>query len=333
MAKPELGTKRTCISDGVRFYDLNKVPAVCPKCGTEQPIEQPRLASTTVTLPPTLGVALGKQLCLAPQADAGTCPAASQVGTANATTPLLPGELRGPVYLIQQPGSPLPGVLVQLRGLVNLSLRGTVSVGPGGALVNTFNGIPDVPISHFELEFTGGKNGSLLSSRDLCRGAVQSVKASFIGHNGATFARTTPMGIQGCAPTITVSLRHAKSARPALLISFREPAVSTAVRGLTLNLPPTLRGKRGARKGVTVVAGKRKLGRRSFRLSGRTLVLQNLPAGTHVLKVGLSKGAVKPRKTRQGIGGGKRPTLSFGVNAVDEAGTKTSYSVKTRAKP
>jgi len=43
MAKPELGTKRVCINDAVRFYDLNKVPAVCPKCGTEQPIEQPRV--------------------------------------------------------------------------------------------------------------------------------------------------------------------------------------------------------------------------------------------------------------------------------------------------
>ena len=43
MAKPELGTKRTCVNDGIRFYDLNKVPAVCPRCGTEQPIEQPRL--------------------------------------------------------------------------------------------------------------------------------------------------------------------------------------------------------------------------------------------------------------------------------------------------
>ena len=42
MAKPELGTKRICVNDGVRFYDLGKVPAVCPKCGTEQPIEQPR---------------------------------------------------------------------------------------------------------------------------------------------------------------------------------------------------------------------------------------------------------------------------------------------------
>jgi uncharacterized protein (TIGR02300 family) len=42
MAKPELGTKRVCVACGVRFYDLTKVQAVCPKCGTEQPIEQPR---------------------------------------------------------------------------------------------------------------------------------------------------------------------------------------------------------------------------------------------------------------------------------------------------
>ncbi len=42
MAKPELGTKRQCVSCGARFYDLTKAPAVCPKCGTEQPPEQPR---------------------------------------------------------------------------------------------------------------------------------------------------------------------------------------------------------------------------------------------------------------------------------------------------
>jgi uncharacterized protein (TIGR02300 family) len=42
MAKPELGTKRVCVSCGARFYDLTKTPATCPKCGTEQPPEQPR---------------------------------------------------------------------------------------------------------------------------------------------------------------------------------------------------------------------------------------------------------------------------------------------------
>jgi len=42
MAKPELGLKRICVACGAKFFDLMKAPAVCPKCGTEQPAEQPR---------------------------------------------------------------------------------------------------------------------------------------------------------------------------------------------------------------------------------------------------------------------------------------------------
>lgn len=42
MAKAELGLKRTCVACGAKFYDLMRSPAVCPKCGTEQPAEQPR---------------------------------------------------------------------------------------------------------------------------------------------------------------------------------------------------------------------------------------------------------------------------------------------------
>ena len=43
MANPELGTKRVCVSCGARFYDLTRKPAVCPKCETAQPAEQPRV--------------------------------------------------------------------------------------------------------------------------------------------------------------------------------------------------------------------------------------------------------------------------------------------------
>jgi len=34
VAKPELGTKRLCAGCGAKFYDLNKDPITCPKCGT-----------------------------------------------------------------------------------------------------------------------------------------------------------------------------------------------------------------------------------------------------------------------------------------------------------
>jgi uncharacterized protein (TIGR02300 family) len=34
VAKPELGGKRQCQNCGAKFFDLNRDPIVCPKCGT-----------------------------------------------------------------------------------------------------------------------------------------------------------------------------------------------------------------------------------------------------------------------------------------------------------
>ncbi|WP_337997599.1 TIGR02300 family protein [Oleispirillum naphthae] len=35
MTKPEWGSKRTCLNCGTRFYDMQRTPIVCPKCGSE----------------------------------------------------------------------------------------------------------------------------------------------------------------------------------------------------------------------------------------------------------------------------------------------------------
>ena len=35
MAKAELGLKRTCLSCGMRYYDFNRTPIICPGCKTE----------------------------------------------------------------------------------------------------------------------------------------------------------------------------------------------------------------------------------------------------------------------------------------------------------
>ncbi len=42
--RPELGTKRVCVSCAARFYDLARVPARCPICATEQPPPRVRTA-------------------------------------------------------------------------------------------------------------------------------------------------------------------------------------------------------------------------------------------------------------------------------------------------
>jgi len=35
LAKPEWGLKRVCQSCGAKFYDLQRSPILCPKCGAE----------------------------------------------------------------------------------------------------------------------------------------------------------------------------------------------------------------------------------------------------------------------------------------------------------
>jgi uncharacterized protein (TIGR02300 family) len=44
MGRAELGTKCACTGCSERFYDLNRTPAVCPKCGVEQAPQKPRAA-------------------------------------------------------------------------------------------------------------------------------------------------------------------------------------------------------------------------------------------------------------------------------------------------
>ncbi len=44
MGRPELGAKCTCTGCNERFYDLNRAPAVCPKCGVQQAPQQARAA-------------------------------------------------------------------------------------------------------------------------------------------------------------------------------------------------------------------------------------------------------------------------------------------------
>ena len=52
MAKREWGAKHTCMSCGVKFYDLHRNPIACPKCGTEVEVEAPRPSRRRPPAPP-----------------------------------------------------------------------------------------------------------------------------------------------------------------------------------------------------------------------------------------------------------------------------------------
>ncbi len=105
-------------------------------------------------------------VCTRVQLAADNCPKGSIYGNARATSPLLAGPLRGPVYLTSS-DNPLPDLLVDLRGQVNIRLRGVIS-SKSGRLKTVFNNTPDVPVNKFILTMKGGSQGLLVNSRDLC---------------------------------------------------------------------------------------------------------------------------------------------------------------------
>jgi hypothetical protein len=139
-----------------------------------------------------------RTICTRPQLAAGNCPKASVYGNARAKSPLLDDELVGPVYLV--PGSTdsgLPDLLADLRGQVNIRLRGVISASKA-RLKTVFPMVPDVPVSKFVLTMKGGKRGLLVNTRDLCKKRVVSF-LNFEGQNGKKLKKKKlKLRVPGC---------------------------------------------------------------------------------------------------------------------------------------
>jgi hypothetical protein len=105
-------------------------------------------------------------ICTRPKLAANDCPKGSIYGHATARSPLIAGNLKGPVYLVPS-GNRLPDMLVDLKGQVNIRLRGVIS-SQNGRLKTVFPEAPDVAVEKFVLNMKGGKQGLLVNTRNLC---------------------------------------------------------------------------------------------------------------------------------------------------------------------
>jgi len=100
-----------------------------------------------VTLPHSLFLDQGhiNTICTRVQLAAQNCPAGAVYGHAKAETPLLDEPLQGPVYLVSS-NNPLPDLLADLHGQVNVRLHGVISSMKTGRIKNVFYPVPDVPV-------------------------------------------------------------------------------------------------------------------------------------------------------------------------------------------
>lgn len=109
---------------------------------------------------------------------------------------------------------PLPDIVADLRGQVRVTLEGWVSTvrrRGTGRLRNTFNVVPDVPVTRFELTMRGGKNkGLLVNSADLCRKRERGV-ANFLAANGLRSIQRPAIQMQfkGCKRVRAQAARRA----------------------------------------------------------------------------------------------------------------------------
>ena len=120
-------------------------------------------------------------ICTRVQLAADDCPKRAIYGQAEATTPLLDDKLKGPVYLVSS-NHLLPDLLADLQGQVDIQLHGVISTKKARTKT-VFFPVPDVPVSKFVLNMSGGKRGLLVNSRNLCAGPAFSF-LNFKGQNG-----------------------------------------------------------------------------------------------------------------------------------------------------
>jgi hypothetical protein len=150
-----------------------------------------------------------RTVCTRVQFAANNCPKGAIYGSATAWSPLLDQPLTGPVYL-RSSSNPLPDLVADLNGQIRVSLVGRIDSIRGG-IRNSFELVPDAPVSKFVLQMQGGKKGLLVNSRDLCK-SVNKVDARFTGQNGKTH-NIEPVLTNSCKKKAKKKTAHKRTAR------------------------------------------------------------------------------------------------------------------------
>ena len=123
-----------------------------------------------------------RTVCTRVQFAADSCPQGSIYGYARAWSPLLDQPLQGPVYL-RSSSHKLPDLVADLNGQIHVEVAGRIDSVKGG-IRNTFEAVPDAPVSKFVLFMKGGAKGLLQNSTNICKGTHRAVSL-FDAHSGA----------------------------------------------------------------------------------------------------------------------------------------------------
>jgi hypothetical protein len=143
-----------------------------------------------------------KQACPAALFEAGpppgACPPGAQVGGASVKTPVLPGELRGPAYLVSHGSAAFPDLDLILRDDgVEVVLVGHTHISSAGITTSTFEDLPDVPITSAVVTLPLGERSVLSANGNLCKGTLRA-PSTILAQSGVKVAQNTRIAVRGC---------------------------------------------------------------------------------------------------------------------------------------
>ncbi len=168
------------------------------------------VARAQVTLPRSafLENAHIKTICTRVQFRADLCPAGSVYGYARAFTPVLAEPVEGPVYL-RSSEHQLPDLVASLHSeKITVDVVGRID-SFDGRIRNTFEAVPDAPVSKFVLTMQGGKKGLIVNSTNLCKGTHKAI-VDFTAQNGKV-SNTRPAVAAKCPKAHKKHKRHRKA--------------------------------------------------------------------------------------------------------------------------
>jgi hypothetical protein len=323
----------------------NSYPPVVVKI--TQPSGQADILGNKLTLPTELNTNNSAyKLCTQAQAAADTCPSDTQFGGVVAKSPFLSQSLSGPVYLVEQAGRSLPGLLLDLHGRAHVKIQTKTSLINNRQIQSLVLDAPQLPISELTIALDGGRTTGVFQNRsDLCfRGSstskVNSVDglAKFYGWNGANTNDTKVVStVSGCGPTVSDKLSGATGSRPSLTVNVDAHPGAPNVKELTVSLSKNLSLVRsGFRSGVSGTASAT-LGRSSFSyVSSRSFKVTDLPSGgVKELTLRLRRGAIKvSERSRSLLRRGRSRKFKVKVTQTPVSGgsttTRSSVTVKGR---
>ncbi len=214
----------------------------------------PDVQDVSVTLPAgtalSAAVANGLQGCTDAQFATDTCPNASKVGTVSITTPLLPDQLTGSVYI----GAPTATQMYRLFIIasadnVTIKLSGQVLPNPStGQVTTVFDQNPQLPFSDLNLSLFGGPLAALANPESCGTFTTTSDIAPYSAPaSGPDATPSSSFNITGCAsptpfaPTFTAETTNPTAgAYSPFTLTLSRQDTDQELSSITATLPPGL---------------------------------------------------------------------------------------------